>query len=75
MTQAIDIKTLVPAHAAYDTELVTRMGLAVVKQWGALSTETKALIREQAIAVQLDGHASTDAASRIDAFLQSNSGK
>jgi hypothetical protein len=73
MTQAIDIKTLVPAHATYDVELVTRMGLAVIKQWGALSTETKALIREQAIAVQLDG--AIGSASRLDAFLQSNSGK
>lgn len=75
MTQ-IDVKALALAHAEVDAEFVTRMGLSVIKQWGALSTEVKALIRQQAIAVQIEKYPTMDqSGARLDEFLERGSGK
>jgi hypothetical protein len=75
MTQAIKIATITPKRDDDESELVQRMGLAVVRHWGALSTEVKALLRDQAIAVDLGGGRRIGLEDRVDTLLQHHSGK
>jgi hypothetical protein len=75
MTQDIKIATISPGRDNAEAEMVERMGLAVVRQWGALSTEVKALLRDQAIAVELKGGQDAGVSERLDAFLHDRSGK
>jgi hypothetical protein len=75
MTQDIKIATIGPGGDKGEADMVQRMGLAVVRQWGALSTDVKALLRDQAVAVDLEGGQAADVSARLDAFLRDRSGK
>jgi uncharacterized protein (DUF849 family) len=46
-----------------------------VRHWGALSTEVKALLRDQAIAVDLGGGRRIGLEDRVDTLLHHHSGK
>ncbi len=70
MTQVFKIATIAPTNESDEADVVQRMGLAVVRQWGALPTEVKHLLRDQAVAVDLGDGQRTDVEGRVDAFLQ-----